>query len=241
MFSLRRVPAFHLFRNAISPRYFSASSVSQSDVAFFQKEGYLSLENFFDEQEFRAIRAGLVKLRNNGRLANVATEGDGVTHTTISQNLQLCPLSPELSLFKSLPFHPKVGEVMSKLLHDDTIDEEQDICCYLSQTFWKPAKHGAGTGWHQDNAYFLFEKPQFSTALWIPIHKSTKVIIIHLFILISPAMNIQIHQENGTMMVVKGFAKAQDEENGTPIEHLRDGGSDHHVSCKGIIESAYMD
>lgn len=158
-------------------RYFSAtaSPITQQHVDFFRKEGYLAVENFFDDEEIRAIRAGLVKLKNIGRLANVATEGDGVTHTKIPKNLQLCPLSPELSIFKSLPFNKKIGSTMKKLLNDDTINEDQDICCYLSQTFWKPPQHGLGTGLHQDNAYFLLEKPNFGTAFWIPIHKATKV------------------------------------------------------------------
>ena len=110
-----------------------------------------------------------------GRLANVSTDGDGVTHTKIPQNLQLCPLSPELPIFKSLPFNRKISSAMAELLHDDSLSGDQDICCYLSQTFWKPPQHGLGTGWHQDNAYFLVEKPHFSTAFWIPIHKATKV------------------------------------------------------------------
>jgi len=197
------------------------STVSQSDVDFFRKEGYLAVENFFDHDEIAAIRAGLIKLKNMGRLANVATEGDGVTHTKIPKNLQLCPLSPELSIFKSLPFNRKVSTAMAQLLRDESIDGEQDICCYLSQTFWKPGNHGLGTGIHQDNAYFLLEKPNFGTAFWIPIHKSNK--------------------ENGTLKVVRGFAKANDYENGTPLPHTRDGTSDHHVTCKDYIDAHHKD
>ena len=179
---VRRVSLGHgiygLNNYKVLSRCFSTPSpLSQTDVDFFRKEGYLAVENFFDKDEFHAIRAGLIKLKNMGRLANVATEGDGVTHTAIPKNLQLCPLSPELPIFKSLPFNKKIGAAMSKLLHDDTNSDEQDICCYLSQTFWKPPHHGLGTGIHQDNAYFLFKKPNFGTALWIPIHKATKVSI----------------------------------------------------------------
>eukprot|EP01083_Nonionella_stella_P070156 187559_1 len=210
---------YGVFRNVRS--FSSTTSLSQKDIDSFRKEGYIAIENFFDDQEFRAIRAGLIKLRNLGRLANVATDGDGTTHTKIPKNLQLCPISPELPLFKSLPFNTKIGRAMSRLLHDESLNEEQDICCYLSQTFWKPAQHGLGTGLHQDNAYFLFNKPHFGTAFWIPIHKATKA--------------------NGTLKVVKGFARAHDIENGTPLPHRRDGTSDHHITCKDIIDAGHGD
>ena len=42
-------------------------------------------------------------------------------------------------------------------------------------------------------------------------------------------------QANGTLKVVKGFAKAKDYENGTPLEHKRDGTSDHHITCQEYI------
>eukprot|EP01084_Bolivina_argentea_P117092 207980_1 len=221
MFSLSKLVRHNACKiNAIGlHRAFSSisSPLSQTDIDSFRNEGFVGVENFFDKDEFRAIRAGLSKLYNIGRFANVATEGDG-THTQIYQNLQLCPLSPELAIFKSLPFNKKICSALSQVLHDDSDNNDkigdQDICVYLSQSFWKPAKRGLATGWHQDNAYFLLNKPQFSTALWIPIHKATKA--------------------NGTIQVVKGYAKANDE-NGTPLEHLRDSGSDHHVTCKSSI------
>merc|ERR1711971_287899 len=72
-------------------------------------------------------------------------------------------------------------------------------------------------GWHQDNAYFLVRQPHFSTALWIPIHKAIK--------------------QNGTLRVVKGFARAADSENGTALAHRRDETSDHHITCKDIIDN----
>eukprot|EP00483_Globobulimina_turgida_P005769 UN05779 len=41
------------------------------------------------------------------------------------------------------------------------------------------------------------------------------------------------------MRVVKGFTTAKDE-NGTPLEHRRDGGSDHHVTCHDTIRESHM-
>ena len=57
----------------IQPSVHRFGSVAAADVDFFRNEGYVKMEQFFDDDEFRAIRAGLIKLKNIGRLANVAT------------------------------------------------------------------------------------------------------------------------------------------------------------------------
>jgi hypothetical protein len=92
------------------------------------------------------MKAGLIQLSEKGKLANVATIGDGKTHTDVPRNLQLCPLSPESSLFRTMPFDEKVANTVSSLICDDK--EKESVCCYLSQVFWKPPKIGLGTGWH---------------------------------------------------------------------------------------------
>ncbi|KAK3273954.1 hypothetical protein CYMTET_17836 [Cymbomonas tetramitiformis] len=141
-----------------------------------------------------------------GKLTNVATEGDGKTHTKIAHNLQLCPLAPEHPLFRSLPFHPKVASAIHQLLCRS--DPEQSACCYLSQVFWKPARHGLGTAWHQDNAYFQVEDATQGTAMWTAIHDA----------------NIK----NGTMQVVDTLPEI--------LPHERELTSDHHITCKACID-----
>jgi phytanoyl-CoA hydroxylase len=177
-------------------------------VAHFQEHGFVKVDQFWDEEELQALRAGLTYLQSTGRLANVACEGDGVTHTEVPRNLQLCPLSPELPLFRSLPFHPKVQSAVTQLL---TESADESVYCYLSQTFWKPPKHGLGTGWHQDNAYFLIddEHAHKGCAMWTAIHDA-KI-------------------ENGTLRVAPGYQHQL-------LEHVRDGSSDHHITCDSSIK-----
>jgi ectoine hydroxylase-related dioxygenase (phytanoyl-CoA dioxygenase family) len=70
--------------------------------------------------------------------------------------------------------------------------------------FIKPGRHGAGTNWHQDNAYFKIPDPLKGTALWTAVHDATLA--------------------NGTMEIVPGsFREA--------YEHSRDPDSDHHIRC----------
>lgn len=189
--------------------------LSDEQVAHFRREGYVAVENFWSEREIAAVRKALTKLQLDGRLANVACDGDGETHTEIPRNLQLCPISPELPIFRSLPLAQKTGTALNQLLCDDAKD---GVHCYLSQTFWKPAKHGLGTGWHQDNAYFSIpENPKtkqcdYGTAMWTAIHDATL--------------------ENGTIEVATGH-----HEQGV-FEHERDGTSDHHITCASHIDES---
>ena len=143
------------------------------------------------------MQAELERLKANGKLHNVATEGDGSTHSQIKANLQLCPMSPHSDLSRALPFAPKVIEVVQQLIGDPVV-------LHLDQVFLKPAKHGAGTNWHQDKAYFQVSDPLKGTAVWTAVHDATVA--------------------NGTIRVIpRAFGEA--------LEHGRDPQSDHHVRC----------
>ena len=86
--------------------------VSPQERLRFQTDGWLAVENFWSAREVAAMQAELEQLKQAGKLRNVATEGDGKTHSTDLVNLQLCPLWPHSSLFKAMPFAPKVSEAV---------------------------------------------------------------------------------------------------------------------------------
>jgi len=137
------------------------------------------------------------RLKRDGLLSNVATAGDGKTQSQIKANLQLCPMSPHSELFRALPFAPKVQAAIAQLIGDPVV-------LHLDQVFLKPAKRGAGTNWHQDNAYFHIEDPLQGTALWTAVQAATA--------------------ENGTIRVIPDAYTEK-------LEHTRDGDSNHHVRC----------
>ena len=170
------------------------------------------MPNFWSADEIEALRNALSLLQIRGRLANVATDNDGETHTDVARNLQLCPLSPELPIFRSLPFGEQVSYSLAQLLCDDADDPDESVYCYLSQTFWKPARHGLGTGYHQDNAYFEVEHAHRGTAMWTAIHDATI--------------------ENGCLHVANGYW-----DKGI-LDHRRDLTSDHHITCVDSIDPA---
>lgn len=170
---------------------------SSAQRAHFQTEGWLAVEDFWNEREVAAMRAELERLKREGKLRNVATDGDGQTHSTNLVNLQLCPLWPHSNLFKAMPFAPKVTEAVGALIGSPSV-------LHLDQVFLKPGKHGMGTNWHQDNAYFQIPDPLKGTALWTAVHDATLA--------------------NGTLRVIpRAFS--------TLLPHERDPFSDHHIRC----------
>ena len=170
---------------------------TDEQIAQFRTHGYLAVPNFWNEREVLAMQADLERLKSEGKLHNVATDGDGKTEATAKANLQLCPLYPHSDLFRAMPFAPKVEQAVSQLIGNP-------VLLHLDQVFLKPAQHGAGTNWHQDNAYFQIPDPLKGTALWTAVHDATV--------------------ENGTMRVIP------DAFNET-LEHKRDPDSNHHIRC----------
>ena len=69
-----------------------------------------------------------------GLLRNVATAGDGATHTDDVANLQLVPLLPHGELFQALPFQPKVIDAVTDLIGSPA-------CRILDQLFYKPVSY----------------------------------------------------------------------------------------------------
>ncbi|MCC6416121.1 MAG: phytanoyl-CoA dioxygenase family protein [Opitutaceae bacterium] len=135
-------------------------------IAQFRRRGFLAVPHFFNADETAALQADIARLKRNSYLRNVATEGDGQTHSNTKQNLQLCPANFYSTLIRALPFAPKVLDAVTRLIGPE-------ITLHLDQIFLKPGKTGMGTAWHQDNAYFKIPAPLRGTAMWIAVHDAT--------------------------------------------------------------------
>ncbi len=116
--------------------------------------------DFFNAREVSAMQAELQRLKDEGLLHNVARGADG------AMNLQICPLAPKSELFRSLGFSDKVVQVIGQLIGDP-------IVWQLDQIFLKPGRHGKGTSWHQDNAYFRIKDRLQGVGMWTAIHAAT--------------------------------------------------------------------
>lgn len=170
---------------------------TQEQIDQFREQGYVAAPDFWTAAEVAAMRAELGRLKEAGLLRNVATDGDGKTQSQTKANLQLCPMFPHSEFFRAMPFVPKVAKAVGQLIGDPVI-------LHLDQVFLKPGRHGAGTNWHQDNAYFQIDDPLKGTALWTAVHDATLA--------------------NGTMHVIPGSFRER-------YAHERDPESDHHIRC----------
>jgi ectoine hydroxylase-related dioxygenase (phytanoyl-CoA dioxygenase family) len=163
----------------------------------YRNDGYTAAPHFFDQDEVTAMRTELERFKEAGLLRNVVTLPDGKTPSTAGANLQICPIAPKSDLFRSLGFADKVVDVIRQLIGDP-------IVWQLDQIFLKPGRHGQGTAWHQDNAYFRIADRRQGVGMWTAIHAA--------------------HVANGTMHVIpRGDAEL--------LAHERDSGSDHHIKC----------
>ena len=178
-------------------------TLTAPELDSFNNEGFVIIPDFFTAVEVVALQSEVVALQANGKLNNVATAGDGKTASTEVFNLQICPIGlPNSRLIASLPWRPGMPETISTLLRGDSVQ-------HLDQIFLKPAKHGAGTNWHTDNAYFQSADPRFGVGMWIAVHDANRA--------------------NGTMRFIPRSHLQT-------WEHERDGDSNHHITCKKHID-----
>ena len=68
---------------------------TQGQINRFRKWGYAVVPDMFTRREVRAMRGELDRFKREGLLRNVATDGDGQTHSQTHINLQICPITPK--------------------------------------------------------------------------------------------------------------------------------------------------
>ena len=182
--------------------------LSEDQIEQFQADGYVVIAEFFSDREITALRREVARFAREGLLRNVATQGDGETHTEAEVNLQLVPIAPHSELFRALPFSPKVAEAVGDLLGSPVVK-------ILDQLFCKPAGCGLPTNWHTDNAYFQISDPLQGCAMWIALDDATR--------------------ENGTLKVIPGVFHDQFDHYRDPASdhHIRmDGPEAAAVHCE---------
>jgi len=168
----------------------------------FAEQGYCTVPAFFTPREIAGMRRELERFQSEGLVRNVATTGDGATQAMDTFNLQICPLSHCSTLFRALKWHERVLGAVRELVGDPVIFR-------LDQIFLKPAFHGAGTNWHQDNAYWNQPNPERGVGMWVALHDATRT--------------------NGTMHVIPHSHHRLE-------PHVRDPHSDHHIHVRDVPE-----
>ncbi len=179
-----------------------ATKLSEAHLRQFAEQGYTTVPEFFSAREVAAMRAELERFQHEGMLRNVFTDGDGKTHSDKAVNLQICPLTSCSDFFRAMHFAPHVLEAVGALIG-------HPLAFQLDQIFLKPGNHGAGTKWHQDNAYFNQPDCTRAVGMWTALHPANRA--------------------NGCMHVVPGS-------HASLAPHQRDPNSDHHIFAPVVPE-----
>ena len=84
--------------------------ISADQVQRFKEVGYTTVDGFFEPNEIAAMRVEIDKWVLNGLPRDVSTNPQK------RQNFQLIPLHERSTLFRALPFVPKVVETVGALI-----------------------------------------------------------------------------------------------------------------------------
>ena len=175
--------------------------ISESDIAFYRREGFLAVENVLTPDEVAEVRQAMDDLihgRAEGYTGlqpepEVKERWPGMSADERADSLrklfQFVEYAPRL---KALTRHPVLVRILSQLVGDEDVHLIQDMALL------KPPFIGTEKPWHQDMAYFGWSPPEKVLGAWIALDPATA--------------------ENGCMHVLPGTHR----EGPVPHIHLRD-------------------
>lgn len=144
------------------------TQLTQDQVEFFHREGYLTLPALTTADELEQIRAIYDRLfaertgRAEGNQFDLAGADEEGVVARLPQILGPARYAPELNDFH---FKKNAKAVADQLLGGDSSGGDHAIL--------KPARYGASTPWHQDEAYWSPELIYNSLSIWMPLQDAT--------------------------------------------------------------------
>jgi len=124
--------------------------LTDAQVEFYEREGYLVLENRVPMEIIENIRAEIARFENEAR---------GITESNDRLDLEDSH-TPESPRLRRIKFPHQISEVMHELLYSDHIlAPARDLCgpnlrLNTTKLNMKSAQYGAAVEWHQDWAFY---------------------------------------------------------------------------------------
>ena len=143
--------------------------LTQEQIDFYKREGYLTLPAITTAEELVTIREIYDRLfaersgREEGNQFDLAGSDDDENVAKLPQILGPSRYAPELN---DLFFKRNAKHVAAQLLGAE--------CSGGDHAILKPAKVGASTPWHQDEAYWSPELIYNSLSIWMPLQDATE-------------------------------------------------------------------
>lgn len=144
-------------------------SVSQEQIAFFEENGYLAIESITTPEEVEMLREVYDRLfasragREEGNQFDLAGADEEGREAALPQILNPSEYAPEM---KNILARANALHIAQQLLGDDMMSSGE-------HAIFKPARHGAATPWHQDEAYWNPAMDYRSLSVWIPLQPAT--------------------------------------------------------------------
>jgi len=145
------------------------TELTQEQIDFYHENGYLALDTLVSEQELEIMRAAYDRIfseragRDVGDQFDLAGTDEEGKEPALPQILGPSKYAPELAQGE---YRRSADRIVKQLLGDEAgIGGDHAIL--------KPARHGAATPWHQDEAYWDPGYDYRSLSIWIPLQEAT--------------------------------------------------------------------
>lgn len=202
-------------------------TLSAEQIAFFKENGFLSLPQISTPDEIEMMRQTYDRLfenkagRDEGNQFDLAGTDEDGKEAALPQILQPSKYAPELWDTQA---RANALAVVRQLLGDD-MEAEGD------HAIFKPARHGAPTPWHQDEAYWNPDMEYRSVSVWMPLQDVDEENGCMQFIPGSHELEIAEHQSIGNDPRIHGLEVLADVDTSAPaICPLPAGGATFHPS-----------
>lgn len=145
-----------------------ARPLSNEDVEFFDKNGYLAGIRVLNDSQIESLRSELKELMQPDQASNRLFYEFHLNESSDPECILFHALGAwrVSQAFHDLLFHRAISTIASQLLGGP-------VRFWHDQLFVKPAHHGGIVAWHQDYSYWTRTKPIAHLTCWIGLDDST--------------------------------------------------------------------
>jgi ectoine hydroxylase-related dioxygenase (phytanoyl-CoA dioxygenase family) len=182
-------------------------TLTQEQIEFFRREGYLAIETLTSPQEVEQLRNSYDRIfsekagREIGDQFDLAGTDEEGEKASLPQILNPAKYAPEM---KGSQLLVNAQAVARQLLGEEA-------SCEFAHAILKPAGHGAETPWHQDAAYWPPDIIYDSISIWVPLQNATEENGCMQFVPGSHKLDVLTHRSMGDDPRVHALELAPDE------------------------------
>ncbi len=148
--------------------------LTEEQIDFFWKNGFLAVEQISTPEEIEVMRAAYDKIfqqragREEGNQFDLAGDDEEGKEAALPQILNPAKYAPEL---KDTQAEANARAIATQLFARKAPQEE--VSGGVAHAIFKPARSGATTPWHQDEAYWGPSLDYMSLSVWMPLQSAT--------------------------------------------------------------------